>query len=57
MEKAVEMCGRHHHLAMVVVEMVIFAERGTMERMEDEMGNERKVENWWELKIKQDKLS
>ena len=57
MEKAVEMCGRHHHLAMVVVEMVIFAERGTMERMEDGMGNERKAENWWEMKIKQDKPS
>ena len=44
------MCGIHHHLVMVVVEMMIFAERGTMEWIEVGMGSERKAENWWKLK-------
>ena len=46
-ERATETCGRHHHLTVVVVEMVIFVERGTMEQMEDETGTERKTESWW----------
>ena len=57
MERAAEMCGIHHHLVMVVVEMMIFAERGTMERIEVETGSERKAESWWKLKREKNKPS
>ena len=45
MERATEMRGIHHHLVMVVVEVMIFAERGTMERIEVGTGSERKAES------------